>query len=76
MGFGLVIGFIGLFMLSTTSNNNSSWIYTVYNSLWHTLRLFSLLFLDQSSGMTSKGRYSPSFGFMNCPCALATVILG
>lgn len=33
----------------TTSNNNSSWFYTVWNSLWYALSLLSLLFSPVSS---------------------------
>jgi hypothetical protein len=50
MGFGLVTRYTGHLQITTTSNNNRSWIYIVYNSLWHVLSLLSLLYLHQSSG--------------------------
>jgi hypothetical protein len=37
MGFGLVARFIGHLELASPSNSNSSWIYTVYNSLSHSM---------------------------------------
>jgi hypothetical protein len=48
--FGLVIRFTEHLQLVTKSNNNSSWIYTVYNSLWHALGLISPLCFHQSFG--------------------------
>jgi hypothetical protein len=44
----LVIGSTGHLLAITTSYYNSSWIYTVYNSLWHTWSSLSLLYLHQS----------------------------
>jgi hypothetical protein len=44
------MGFAGHLKLVTTSNNNSSWIYKIYNSLWHALSLLSQLCLHLSSG--------------------------
>jgi hypothetical protein len=37
-------------IIATTSKHNSSWIHTVYNSLWHALNIFNQLYLYQSSG--------------------------
>jgi hypothetical protein len=49
-GFGLVTGFIGHLQLVNTGNINSSWVCTVYSSLWHALSILNLLCLHQSSG--------------------------
>jgi hypothetical protein len=49
-GFGLVMGFTEHLQLVTKSNNNNSWIYTVYNSLRHALGLISPHCLHQSFG--------------------------
>jgi hypothetical protein len=63
---GVWIGnWIWLLKHMTTSNNKSSWIYIVYNSLEHTL---------QSLVMASSGRHSPSSRSLNFPHASATGI--
>jgi hypothetical protein len=49
-GFGLVIRFIGLLQIVTTSNDTVSLIHTLYISLQHLLSLLSLLRLHLSSG--------------------------
>jgi hypothetical protein len=43
MIFGLVIRVTEPLKIITTSNNNTSQVYTVYSSLWHALSLFNLL---------------------------------
>lgn len=55
----MITGFAGIKHFATTSNNNGSWIYTVYNSLWHILCRLSLLCLHQSSGNGFKRRTFP-----------------
>jgi hypothetical protein len=45
--------------LATSSNNNSSWIYTVYNTLQHTTSVLSVLCLLQSSGKVSQCQTFP-----------------
>jgi hypothetical protein len=67
MGFGLVIGFIGLWHFIITSNNISSWLYTVCNSLWHALRTFNSPNLHKCSPVSaSNGRHSLSSEFLDC----------
>jgi hypothetical protein len=73
MIFGLITGFIGNLQLVITSNTNSSWICTVYNSLWKSLSLLSLQCLPSVTPSNS-GRSSSS-GFPNCPRASATAFL-
>jgi hypothetical protein len=62
--FGFVIGFIEHIQIISTSNSNSSRIYTSYNSLWHALSLLSLLSLHQSFG---KGFQRRPFHFLCVP---------
>jgi hypothetical protein len=75
MGCGSITGFNGLLQVVTTNNSNNSWIYTVYNSLWHALNILNLLCLHQSTGNGLQLRMFPSSGFPNCPCAPAAAIL-
>jgi hypothetical protein len=46
---GSVIGFIALMYLTTTCDNNTSWIDTVYISLWQATIFLILLCLHQLS---------------------------
>jgi hypothetical protein len=65
MEFGLVTASVGLVQLAITSNINSSWIYTVYNSLCH------VPCFHQSSGDVFQRRtFSPSSGFTKTNAAL------
>jgi hypothetical protein len=75
-GFGFIIRLVEHLQIICTSNNNSSWIYRVYNSLWHTFSLLSLLCLHQGSLVKAfNSGFSPSVGFLNCPCASAAETL-
>jgi hypothetical protein len=61
MGFGLVIGFTEHFQIVTTSKCSAvTNTHTLYNSLQHTLSLFSLLCLHQSL-------FSNGFQWQNFP---------
>jgi hypothetical protein len=55
MGFGLVTGLTGHLQFVITS----SWIYTLYNSLWHALGLLNQMHLHQSSGNGIQRQVSP-----------------
>jgi hypothetical protein len=67
---------IGHLLLVTTSNNNSSWMCTLYNELCHARSLLNLLCIHKYPLVKApNGRRSLSSGFPNCPCASATVIL-
>jgi hypothetical protein len=75
-GFGFIIRLVEHLQLICTSNNNNSRIYRVYNSLWHTLNLLSLLCLHQGSLVKAfNSGFSPSAGFLNRPCASAAATL-
>jgi hypothetical protein len=75
MGCELIPVFIGLLQLATAVKNNSSWIYIVYNSLWHALTKSAQPAVFASPLITgSSGGCSPSSGFPNCPRASVTVI--
>jgi hypothetical protein len=63
MWFRLIHRVTGLLQL-TAKNNNNSWIYTVYNSLWHMLSLLSLLYLPQFSGHSFQHQMFP---FLSIP---------
>jgi hypothetical protein len=63
-GFGLLIGPTGLLQPAVTSNNNISWIYTVYNSQWRALSFSSPLCLHQFYG---DGFQRPTFLLLRVP---------
>jgi hypothetical protein len=58
----LVVGYIGLLQIATTSNNNILRIYTVCSSLWHTPSLVILLCPHKSSRNGTKWRTFPFLG--------------
>jgi hypothetical protein len=62
---------IWLLQFVNASTNSSSWIYTVYNSLRHTI---AFIFTSPLVTISNDGHFR-SFGFQNCPHPSATAIL-
>jgi hypothetical protein len=69
MGFGLVIGFIGLLQLASTSKDYAlTVLHTSQITIGHTRSSqFVTVFINRRLVAASNGVRSPSDGFSNCP---------